>query len=39
MANKLVLTETHFMLGNHTVVEATLAEGCDFLLVSHPFSK
>ncbi len=28
--NRRVLTGTHFMLGNHAVVEGALAAGCDF---------
>jgi len=30
VANKRVLTGTHFMLGNHAVVEGALAAGCNF---------
>ena len=30
MSGKRVLTGTHFMLGNHAVVEGALAAGCDF---------
>ncbi len=28
--DKKVLSGTHFMLGNHAVVEGALAAGCDF---------
>ena len=30
MENESVMTGTHFMLGNHAVVEGALAAGCDF---------
>jgi len=30
MSDKRVLTGTHFVLGNHAVVEGALAAGCDF---------
>ena len=30
MKNENVMTGTHFMLGNHAVVEGALAAGCDF---------
>jgi len=30
MSGKRVLTGTHFMIGNHAVVEGALAAGCDF---------